>query len=179
MAFPIAWILDKMGQKMYAWASTKSVMDFDRGGEKGQTLQKTLNNLKNDFATTEQGLKADSAVQTVNGKSGPNVSIVPELLWTNQTPNSPFNAQTLTLDTKEYTWFIIIYSANNGYRSIVAQLGVRQQLNSATYYNFIRPFTIQAGQVVFESCQYYGTYGSSTPTTYEFGCIPWKIIGLM
>ena len=47
MAFPIAWILDKMGQKMYAWATTKSVMDFDRGGENGQTLQKTLNNLEN------------------------------------------------------------------------------------------------------------------------------------
>ena len=130
-------------------------------------------------ATAEQGAKADTAVQTVNGRSGPAVTLVPELLWTNQTPNSPFNAQTLTLDTKEYTWFIIIYAADNGYRSIVAQLGVRQQLNSATYYNFIRPFTIQAGQVVFESCQYYGTYGSSTLTTYESGCVPWKIIGLM
>lgn len=130
-------------------------------------------------ATAAQGAKADTAVQTVNGRSGPAVTLVPELLWTNQTPNSPFNAQTLTLDTKEYTWFIIIYSADNGYRSIVAQLGVRQQLNSATYYNFIRPFNIQAGQVVFESCQYYGTYGSSTLTTYESGCIPRKIIGLM
>lgn len=130
-------------------------------------------------ATAAQGAKADTAVQTVNGRSGPAVTLVPELLWTNQAKDSPFNAQTLTLDTKEYTWFIIIYSADNGYRSIVAQLGVRQQLNSSTYYNFIRPFTIRAGQVVFESCQYYGTYGSSTLTTYESGCIPWKIIGLM
>lgn len=47
MAFPIAWILNELGQKMYAWASTKSVMDFDRGGENGQTLQKTLQNLEN------------------------------------------------------------------------------------------------------------------------------------
>lgn len=130
-------------------------------------------------ATAAQGAKADTAVQTVNGRSGPAVTLVPELLWTNQNRDSPFNAQTLTLDTKEYTWFIIIYSADNGYRSIVAQLGIRQQLNSATYYNFIRPFTIRAGQVVFESCQYYATYGSSTLTTYESGCIPWKIIGLM
>ena len=130
-------------------------------------------------ATAAQGALAASAVQTVNGKSGPNVSIVPELLWKNQVPDGRFNAQTLTLDTKEYTWFIIIYSADDGYRSIVAQLGIRQQLNSATYYNFIRPFTIKAGQVVFESCQYYGTYGSSTLTTYESGCIPRVIIGLM
>lgn len=130
-------------------------------------------------ATAAQGAKADTAVQTVNGRSGPAVTLVPELLWTNQNRDSPFNAQTLTLDTKEYTWFIIIYSADNGYRSIVAQLGIRQQLNSATYYNFIRPFAIRAGQVVFESCQYYATYGSSTLTTYESGCIPWKIIGLM
>ena len=130
-------------------------------------------------ATAAQGAKADTAVQTVNGRSGPAVTLVPELLWTNQTPNSPFNAQTLTLDTKEYTWFIIIYAADDGYRSIVAQLGVRQQLNSATYYNFIRPFTIKAGKVVFEGCRYYGTYGSITLTTYESSCVPWKIIGLM
>lgn len=130
-------------------------------------------------ATAAQGAKADTAVQTVNGRSGPAVTLVPELLWTNQALDSPFNAQTLTLDTKEYTWFIIIYSADNGYRCFVAQLGIRQQLNSATYYNFIRPFTIRAGQVVFESCQYYDTYGTSTLATYESGCIPWKIIGLM
>lgn len=152
------------------------------------------------FATAAQGEKADTAVQTVNGLPGPNptltaanvgavqsvngqtgpdVSLVPELLWKNQAPNSPFNAQTLTLDTKEYTWFVIIYAADNGYRSIVAQLGVRQQLNSATYYNFIRPFTIQAGQVVFEDCQYYATYGSSDLYTYNSGCVPLKIFGLM
>lgn len=179
MAFPIAWILDKMGQKMYAWASTKSVMDFDRGGETGQTLQKTLNDLKNDFATTEQGLKADSAVQTVNGKIGPNISLIPVLLWENSQPNAAFEAQTINLNTGDYTYFLIIYSANDGYRSMVAQLGVRQQLNSATYYNFIRPFRITNGQVQFESGQYYQTYGSGDLTTYKMACIPWKIIGLM
>ena len=154
-----------------AWVNSGAQVDLSNYYTKAQSDDR--------YATAAQGTLADTAVQTVNGRSGPAVTLVPELLWTNQTPNSPFNAQTLTLDTKEYTWFIIIYAADNGNRSIVAQLGVRQQLNSATYYNFIRPFTIQAGQVVFESCQYYGTYGSSTLTTYESGCVPWKIIGLM
>ena len=46
MAFSIGWLLDKLGQKMYAWSTTNAVMDFDRGGESGQTLQKTLDDLE-------------------------------------------------------------------------------------------------------------------------------------
>lgn len=46
MTFSIGWLLDKLGQKMYAWSTTNAVMDFDRGGEEGQTLQKTLNDLE-------------------------------------------------------------------------------------------------------------------------------------
>lgn len=43
MALQIAWLLDKLGNKLYAWSTTKAVMDFDRGGSSGQTLEKTLN----------------------------------------------------------------------------------------------------------------------------------------
>lgn len=43
MAISIAWLLDKLGNKLYAWSTTKAVMDFDRGGSSGQTLEKTLN----------------------------------------------------------------------------------------------------------------------------------------
>ena len=46
MAFSIGWLLDKLGQKMYAWSTTNAVMDFDRGGDAGQTLQKTLNDIE-------------------------------------------------------------------------------------------------------------------------------------
>lgn len=175
-----------------AWVNSGAQVDLSNYYTKAQSDAR--------YATAAQGALAASAVQSVNGLTGPNptltaasvgavqsvngltgpdVSLVPELLWTNPAPNAAFEAQTISLDTKEYTYFLVIYSANNGYRSIIAQLGVRQQLNAATYYNFIRPLTINVGQVAFESCQYYGTYGSSTLTTYESGCIPWKIIGLM
>lgn len=172
------WAIIGSTDTIWTWDSDTSAW-VDSGAQVDLSNYYTKTQADAAFATAAQGEKADTAVQTVNGRSGPVVTLVPELLWTNPTPDEPFNAQTLTLDTKEYTWFIIIYAANNGNRSIVAQLGVRQQLNSATYYNFIRPFTIQAGQVVFESCQYYGTYGSSALITYESGCVPWKIIGLM
>lgn len=46
MAFSIGWLLDKLGEKIYAWSTTNAVMDFDRGGEEGQTLQKTLNDIE-------------------------------------------------------------------------------------------------------------------------------------
>ena len=64
MAFPIAWILNELGQKMYAWASTKSVMDFDRGGKNGQTLQKTLNDL---FSSVSEGKSLIAAAVTEKG----------------------------------------------------------------------------------------------------------------
>lgn len=75
MAISVAWLLDKLGNKLYSWSTTKAVMDFDRGGESGQTLQKTLNDFESGFATAEQGQKADTAVQTVNGIIGPNVQL--------------------------------------------------------------------------------------------------------
>lgn len=74
MAFSIGWLLDKLGQKMYAWSTTNAVMDFDRGGEAGQTLQKTLDDLegskgdmrKDVFATNGKPGVVDNAVNGIN-----------------------------------------------------------------------------------------------------------------
>lgn len=74
MAFSIGWLLDKLGQKIYAWSTTNSVMDFDRGGETGQTLQKTLDDLesskgdmrKDVFATNGKPGVVDNAVNGIN-----------------------------------------------------------------------------------------------------------------
>lgn len=74
MAFPIAWILNELGQKMYAWSSTKAIMDFDRGGEKGQLLQETLKNLENSSISTYI-CKTDGNIHNLIG-SGSNIKFI-------------------------------------------------------------------------------------------------------
>ena len=146
-------------------------------GKAGPTVTLTASDVG--AATAAQGALADTAVQTVNGKSGPTVTISPELLWTNPAPSSPFDAQTVSLDTGNYTFFLVIYLGINGYHSLLAQKSVRHQLNSPTYFNYIRSFTITNGQVTFEAGQYYAEYGSASLTAYGYSCIPWKIFGVL
>lgn len=64
MAISIAWLLDELGNKLFSWSTTKAVMDFDRGGENGQTLQKTLK----DIESSSGNMRKD--VFATNGKPG-------------------------------------------------------------------------------------------------------------
>ena len=98
MAFSIAWILDKMGQKMYAWATTKSVMDFDRGGENGQTLQKTLNNLENNSISIYTHSKSGTT-HALTG-TGNNIKFVADAAY-NEDDTITVNGTTVTAQTQD------------------------------------------------------------------------------
>lgn len=178
-------VYDPTGQKKDIFSSCATAAQGARADTAVQTVNGkagtalTLTPADVGAATAAQGAKADTAVQTVNGKAGPAAIITPELLWTNPAPGDLFDPQTVSLNTGNYTFFLVIYSASSGYQSILAQKGVRHQLNSAAYYNYIRPFTITNGQVTFEAGQYYAEYGSASLTTYGYSCIPWKIFGVL
>lgn len=130
-------------------------------------------------ATAEQGEKADSAVQSVNGIPGPNVSIVPELLWTNPSLGQAMEAQSISFDTKGYTWFVVSYAAGSGNRFAVMQRDVLSALVQNTFYNYTRTITISTNTALIRDCTYYPEYGKSQTNTYNSGCIPNYIYGLM
>ena len=82
MSISIAWLLDELGNKLFSWSTTKAVMDYDRGGETGQTLQKTLNDLESNFSgdmkkeefaangqkgVVDKALEANKALSAENG----------------------------------------------------------------------------------------------------------------
>lgn len=152
------------------------------------------------FATAAQGEKADTAVQTVNGLPGPNptltaanvgavqsvngqtgpdVSLVPELLWTNPAPGQAFEGQSVSFDTKNYTWFIVQYAAGNGNRFAIVKKDVLGALVQNTYYNYCRTITISTNTALIRDCTYYPAYGNSQTSTYNSGCLPSHIYGLM
>ncbi len=130
-------------------------------------------------ATAEQGAKADTAVQTVNGRSGPAVTLVPELLWTNPAPGQAFEGQSVSFDTKNYTWFIVQYAAGNGNRFAIVKKDVLSALVQNTYYNYCRTITISTNTALIRDCTYYPAYGDSQTSTYNSGCLPSHIYGLM
>lgn len=130
-------------------------------------------------ATAEQGAKADTAVQTVNGRSGPAVTLVPELLWTNPAPGQAFEGQSVSFDTKNYTWFIVQYAAGNGNRFAIVKRDVLSALVQNTYYNYCRTITISTNTALIRDCTYYPAYGNSQTSTYNSGCLPSHIYGLM
>ena len=130
-------------------------------------------------ATAAQGEKADTAVQTVNGKGGPAVSLVPELLWTNPAPGQAFAAQSVNFDTKNYTWFVVSYAAGSVNKLAVMQRDVLSTLVQNTFYNYTRAITISTNAALIRNCLYYPEYGKSQTSTYNSGAIPNYIYGLV
>lgn len=64
------------------------------------------------------------ALTSVNGKLGPNATLTPddvgamsawELLWTNASPTSNFAAQTVSIDTQNYDFYMILCDPTPGY----------------------------------------------------------------
>ncbi len=91
-----------------AWKNTSVKADLSGYYTKEQADER--------FATSEQGGKADSAVQSVNGVrpgSGGAVTIPVgtkmTLLWTNPAPSSPFGAQTVSVDLAEYDAVVVTF----------------------------------------------------------------------
>lgn len=66
MAISIAWLLDELGNKLFSWSTTKAVMDFDRGGENGQTLQKTLNDIEQELKKNTNSIIFTSQLSNSN-----------------------------------------------------------------------------------------------------------------
>ena len=76
---------------------------------------------KEQFATKEQGQKADSSIQSINGLT-PDLSgqlnmpigMTIKLLWTNSSPSSAFPAEEISLNLLNIDAFIVILKVGGG-----------------------------------------------------------------
>lgn len=193
------WAIIGSTDTIWTWDSDTSAW-VDSGAQVDLSNYYTKDQANAAFATAAQGALAASAVQsvnsktgasvtldaedvgavqTVNGRSGPAVTLVPELLWTNPAPGQAFEGQSVSFDTKNYTWFIVQYTAGNGNRFAIVKRDVLSALVQNTYYNYCRTITISTNTALIRDCTYYPAYGNSQTSTYNSGCLPSHIYGLM
>lgn len=120
--------------------------------------------------------------------------ILPTLLWTNPSPSYPFASQTLNIDTSDYAYLKILYVIN-GYSG--EQPVSSERLNCHTIYkDSVYEYSDITESIPVRSSNTYiiieriirvtdstieigdGTaFYTNNTMTYNYGCIPYKIIG--
>lgn len=142
------------------------------------------------FATSEQGGKADSAVQSVNGVkpgSGGAVTIPVgtkmTLLWTNPAPSSPFGAQSVSIDGEGYDAFLVLGMdgnciLNNQSGTTGVLFGKFTFWNQTGYNLSMRGLSVGAGPSIgFGECKILDC-GPLNAGVFNQNCVPQKIYGI-
>lgn len=111
----------------------------------------------------------------------PTPSEYKKLLWTNPSPTSAFNAQTIPLDLSNYDAIEIIIRADtaNTYTiaPIITEVGKGGIAFNSTAYNSVRQFTTTTSGITFTGATYHSAYGNWS-TTSTNALIPVKIYGI-
>lgn len=163
-----------------AWKNTSVKTDLSGYYTKEQADER--------FATSEQGGKADSAVQSVNGAkpgSGGAVTIPVgtkmTLLWTNSNVKQMFAPQKISLGLSGYTMVLILSSWNSGGGQIsdclYVPVGAPSRMTSCIQFNAYRDATISTSGVSFGSGVRYTIYNEAQ-TTDNTVCVPVRIYGI-
>ena len=113
-----------------------------------------------------------------------------ELLWENASPESVFNAQTVSIDLGDYTGVCISYIGHrgNGAKTTSGILFKNSGINfiqycgrTATIEDFDvswRNLTISDTGIEFQDCEVNELKGSEIGSTSNTGCIPYRIYGI-
>ena len=158
--------------------------------EQGDTaLQNAVNNEK---SAREQ---ADTALQNaINAEKSAreqadtnlqanidNAGIKMNLLWTNNTPSSSFNSQTINIDTREYKILIIdfkLWSEGDQYETLVLNKNNKKQsLSAVSDYLVQREFVINDSNISVSSGKWKYTQASEWTSDDRAG-VPFKIYGI-
>ena len=157
-----------------AWVNTGSQMDLSGYYTKEQADER--------FATSEQGVKADSAVQSVNGvRPGSSGAVtIPigtqmKLLWTNSNPEASFTAKSVSVSLSGYD-FAIVVMKNPGLPTFLFK-GQRAALVDPMYTSAWRYATASNSGIQFEAGNYWKGYAGESAVD-NGRCKPWKIFGV-
>ena len=165
-----------------AWKNTSVKTDLSGYYTKEQADER--------FATSEQGGKADSAVQSVNGVrpgSGGAVTIPVgtkmTLLWTNPAPSSPFGAQSVSIDGEGYDAFLVLGMdgnciLNNQSGTTGVLFGKFTFWNQTGYNLSMRGLSVGTGpSISFGECKILDG-GPLNAGVFNQNCVPQKIYGI-
>lgn len=165
-----------------AWKNTSVKTDLSGYYTKEQADER--------FATSEQGGKADSAVQSVNGAkpgSGGAVTIPVgtkmTLLWTNPAPSSSFGAQSVSIDGEKYDAFLVLGMdgsciLNNQSGTTGVLFGKFTFWNQTGYNLSMRGLSVGTGpSISFGECKILDG-GPLNAGVFNQICVPHKIYGI-
>lgn len=165
-----------------AWKNTSVKTDLSGYYTKEQADER--------FATSEQGGKADSAVQSVNGVrpgSGGAVTIPVgtkmTLLWTNPAPSSPFGAQSVNINGEGYDAFLVLGMdgnciLNNQSGTTGVLFGKFTFWNQTGYNLSMRGLSVGTGpSISFGECKILDC-GPLNSGVFNQNCVPQKIYGI-
>lgn len=164
-----------------AWKNTSVKTDLSGYYTKEQADER--------FATSEQGGKADSAVQLVNGVrpgSGGAVTIPVgtkmTLLWTNPAPSSSFGAQSISVEMDGYDAFLVLGMdgsciLNNRSGASNVLFGKFGFWNNTGYNLSMRSVTRGSNTINFSECKILDG-GPLNAGVFNQNCVPQKIYGI-
>lgn len=112
---------------------------------------------------------------TGNGGSTPTENLEPVLLWTNPSPNSNFNAQTVSLDLTDYSGVIVEFNKSDTSQILTTRVYAKKTDNFSIFgCGYIADTTIARNILaVNDTGVQFGTVSSGTAV-----CIPYKIYGV-
>ena len=146
------------------------------------------------FTFTQQDTTYSNATQSVAGlmsaadktKLDNIVAFNLTVLWTNPSPTSDFDAQTINLSTNAYRFYEIIYkntSSGTRYRStgLLPAECMYGTLSRPDTYFFQRNYDIvnTGDQISFTACSRITAYGNSGSTTQNGHIIPYQVLGIL
>ena len=124
---------------------------------------------------------ATEIVDALNKKADLGKALTVNLLWTDANVDSAFSAQTVTLDTTGYKFFIAVFHGWAGQKNWVVskllQYGDNwlEHVRETSSRRFV---TVNDNSVVFRDCSRFLTYGNTTGTVENKNLIPVKIYGV-
>ena len=132
----------------------------------------------NDKILFEQNGEGKSATVKDIGKA---IGINMDLLWTNANIYGAFSAQTISLDTTGYKFFIEVFYGWEGQLTWVVSKLLQRGSNWVEHVRETssrRQITINDDSIVFGDCYRYLTYGNTTGTVENSNHVPYKIYGV-
>lgn len=181
------------GVKLYTHSKSGTVHEFSGDGPNGRALMTADVQPGDTFTVNGVPVDVESGVSNAfEGKLtgrwvtfsivGSKISFCSpngfSLLWKNPGGAAEFSGQKVSFDPAGYEFFLIII-ANSGYKKAeIVSFGQSSMLQYVGQYIYQRVVTVQSDGANFGGGGYYQTYGSSSPSGYNEGCVPLAIYGI-
>lgn len=177
------------------YARTDHVHPTDTSRQATLVSGTNIKTINNESILGSGNISITSGVSSVNGETGTVVldaddvkALSEKLIWTNASPTSSFNSQTLQISMTDYDYIRIVMRYNTDTDKLweftvskdntlhnVNILGDIDTSGNTTF--LVRGITVSSSGITFGHCNYKST-ANNQQNTYDAACVPTKIYGI-